>query len=102
MIVDGGQQEYLPRPLDSLFSPRGEGARRADEGASIAGLSFTPLRASTVRLISTMLGVLGATFPSACRNRIYVRGCCSAIRLPAPSPRGEKRMRRTLSVPQQT
>nr|KPN26098.1 hypothetical protein KS05_13475 [Rhizobium brockwellii] len=29
----------MPRPLDSLFSPRGEGARRADEGAGDAGLS---------------------------------------------------------------
>ncbi|NKK07593.1 hypothetical protein GFL93_17215 [Rhizobium leguminosarum bv. viciae] len=29
----------MPRPLDSLFSPRGEGARRADEGAGDASLS---------------------------------------------------------------
>jgi hypothetical protein len=76
------------RHLDSLFSPAGRGARRADEGAREAGLSNN-VHASFGRdgIVSTVFRVLG--------------GCaCGPPHPPAGpfSPRGEETCG-SLSVP---
>ncbi|MBB2795984.1 UNVERIFIED_ORG: hypothetical protein GGD58_004886 [Rhizobium pisi] len=74
--------------LDSLFSPWGEGARRADEGAGEAGLSSGG---------SDRVGVISATVPNVTAGPDGLGNAGRGvpfrplIRLPAPSPRGEKR-----------
>jgi len=76
-----------PQRLDALFSPRGEGARRADEGAARQNIYSCP------SLSLSAFAALPLTPSSACRHLLPAgeKGIVAVPRSPFTPPRRDRR-----------